>query len=243
MIGPSAYRYAPQTVSTTSTSSAFRASVSAAPVPTRVALGCLALLLSLGSMLSVAAPVSAGVSVLAAPASAAQAPGDDTTAGETQPDDTEVDGTGAADGDDGDSDSGAVDAENRRILLIIIGLVAVAIALALLTIRYWRQTKPVPVTADNAGEDDEGRPAEQQGEDLTDVAGSDDPYGDLFEPVIEPSRRSRRAVAGADHADADELWVPRGTGEHDRIDVAEAPAISRPNAAQRAAAFRSKPDH
>lgn len=201
----------------------------------------MALALSLSGAVVVAGPVAASPALPSAPERAAQVPTDDTTgdqipveetpAEETPADDTvaEDPGVDAAD-DDPESDSGAVDAENRRILLIIIGLVAVAIAIALLTIRYWRQTKPVLPQTDDV---DDGSPAD-------DPEAGDDPYADLFEPVAESSRRSRRAVAGADHPEADEQWVPRGTGEHDRIEVAEASTISKPSGDQRAAAFRAK---
>ena len=133
---------------------------------------------------------------------------------------------------------GSVDAENRRILLIVLGLVAVAIAITLLTLRYWRQTKPVPVAVEDvfAGDVD--------GDGHSDPAPAaptpdDGAYSELFEPVVVPARHSRRAVAGADHAGADDLWVPRGTGEHDRVEVSEAPVISKPTASQRAAALNA----
>lgn len=114
----------------------------------------------------------------------------------------------AADG----SDRSAVDAENRRIWLVVGGLVAVAVALALLTVRYWSQTRPVPVTAP--------RP---------------DPVGRRERS----GRRSRRAVAGADHATADESWEPRGTGEFDRVVVAPLARQARPTPDQRRAAYEA----
>ena len=133
---------------------------------------------------------------------------------------------------------GSVDAENRRILLIVLGLVAVAIAITLLTIRYWRQTRPVPVADESvsAGRADSDRRSDPVPEARAPDGGA---YSELFEPVAVPARRSRRAVAGADHAGADDLWVPRGTGEHDRVEVSEAPVISKPTTDQRAAALNA----
>ena len=138
-------------------------------------------------------------------------------------------------------DDGAVAAENRRILLIVLGLVAVAIAITLLTIRYWRQTKPVSAVLDDGPQDpdvdsDRGGGTAAIAEAPDD---EDDAYDDLFEPVAEPPRRSRRAVAGADHPGADDLWIPRGTGEHDRVEIGVAPVISRPTSDQRAAALQA----
>lgn len=151
----------------------------------------------------------------------------------TEPPPTEpVDATGAEDIEV--DDDGAVDAENRRILLIVLGLVAVAIAITLLTIRYWRQTKPVPAVLDDGPRDLEGDHVPAGG-----TAAPADDDDDLFEPVAEPSRRSRRAVAGADHPGADDLWIPRGTGEHDRVEIGVAPVISRPTSDQRAAALQA----
>ncbi len=57
-------------------------------------------------------------------------------------------------------------------------------------------------------------------------------------PVVDVSPASpRRAVAGADHASADEAWEPRGTGEHERVVVAPAARPQRLSAEQRAALF------
>ena len=113
--------------------------------------------------------------------------------------------------------SSEIDSENRRIALIVGGLVVVALALVLLTIRYWRATRPVPVI-----------------ETASDT-----------EPVVVPrsraasgpGRRSRRAVAGADHAAADETWEPRATGEQPRIDPPSSARTVRPSRQQRAAAL------
>ena len=55
----------------------------------------------------------------------------------------------------------------------------------------------------------------------------------------QPGRHSRRAVAGADHAAADEQWEPRGTGEHDRVEAPPSGRPNRPDRGQRAAAYRA----
>lgn len=112
------------------------------------------------------------------------------------------------------SDRSAVDAENRRIWLVVGGLVAVALALAALTIRYWFHTRPVLVAEPLANASSGGR-RERGG------------------------RRSRRAVAGADHAAADESWEPRGTGEFERVVVAPVARQTRPTADQRRAAYEA----
>lgn len=116
-------------------------------------------------------------------------------------------------GPDG-GDRSAVDAENRRIWLVVGGLLAVAVALTLLTVRYWSQTRPVAVTEPVADTEADGR-RERRG------------------------RRSRRAVAGADHAAADESWEPRGTGEFDRVVVTPVAARARLSADQRRSAFEA----
>lgn len=116
-----------------------------------------------------------------------------------------------------------VAAENRRIWLVVGGLVVVAIALMLVTIRYWRQTRPVAVTAEP-----EDRPVEAEAE----VEAESD-------RGRREGRRSRRSVAGADHATADSAWEPRGTGEHDRIDPAPAVRRARISSEQRRAAYEA----
>lgn len=123
------------------------------------------------------------------------------------------DGTTLLEADEPASQSLA--SENRRIRAIIGALVVVAVALLLLTVRYVRVTKPVapvatvapvaPVAAPDAG------------------APVDEPA-----PTTRRGRRSRRAVAGADHAAADADWEPRGTGEHDVVEVPAATGAVRP---------------
>lgn len=83
-------------------------------------------------------------------------------------------------------DEDAVDAENRRMIIIVGGLLFVAFAILLLTIRYWIVTRP--------------------------VAGSNDRHRTRSDRK-RTGRRSRRAIAGADHAGADDDWEPRTTGE------------------------------
>ncbi|CAN5576145.1 hypothetical protein BH10ACT1_BH10ACT1_37500 [soil metagenome] len=119
----------------------------------------------------------------------------------------------------GGPDTDKVAEEDRKIWLVVGGLVAVAIALLLLTIRYWRHTKPVPLDAAPVAADDAAAPSGRRGR------------------RGERGRHSRRAVAGADHATADEGWEPRGTGEHQRTEAPSAATSSRPTAEQRAAAY------
>lgn len=113
--------------------------------------------------------------------------------------------------------------ENRRIALIVGGLIVVAVALLLLTIRYWRATRPVLAVADDV----DGAERSQDDLAVDFDARSDDRRG----------RRSRRAVAGADHAGADEAWEPRATGEQPRIDLPSAVRTVRPSKQQRASAL------
>lgn len=128
--------------------------------------------------------------------------------------------------------------ENRRIWLVVGGLVAVAVALALVTVRYWRHTKPVAVPAPSSRDRASARPVASGPE----ASRSGEPRRSRAGPVIaEPSagRRSRRSVAGADHAGADEGWEPRGTGEHERVEVSASVARSRPSRAQRRSAYQA----
>ena len=61
----------------------------------------------------------------------------------------------------------------------------------------------------------------------------------LASTPAQPGRHSRRAVAGADHAAADEQWEPRGTGEHDRVEASPAGRPNRPDRGQREAAYQA----
>lgn len=106
--------------------------------------------------------------------------------------------------------------EDRKIAAVVGGLVAVALALTVLTVRYWRQTRPVHQAEATLAEPPEER--------------------------AESSRSSRRAIAGADHAAADQDWEPRGTGEHERIDVPPTSRIARPGPAGRRAALQQQRD-
>lgn len=89
-------------------------------------------------------------------------------------------------------DQDAVDAENRKMIIIVGGLIAIAFAILLLTIRYWRVTRPVPADPLRTPARGNGRRAKRR-----------------------IGRRSRRSIAGADHAGADDDWIPRTTGEHE----------------------------
>ncbi len=143
-----------------------------------------------------------------------------TTAPATEPDATEP----AAADEEPESGVGSrrVADENRKIWFVVAALIAVAVALSLLTLRYWHQTRPEAASA----------PADLD-DDLV-VATEAPPRGSDA-----PGRRSRRAVAGADHAEADEAWEPRGTGEHDRVEVPAATRSPRPSREQRAAAYQA----
>lgn len=147
-------------------------------------------------------------------------------------------------------DTSQIDEENRKFAFVVAGLVAVAVALALLTIRYWRVTKPSPIAVggDEGDDGDEGdnvsrvvpRPSK-----TTTVELDDD---ELFVDVAaaeaaavsaQPARPSRRAVAGADHADVDANWEPRATGEQERVSGQVRRVTNRPSASDRARAFEA----
>lgn len=113
-------------------------------------------------------------------------------------------------------DQEAVDAENRKMVVIVGGLVAVAFAILLLTIRYWRVTKPVPL--------DDARVRRAARDDR--------------KPKRRIGRRSRRSIAGADHAGADDDWISRTTGEHE-IDFDDQVTRQRPSRAARGDLFSS----
>lgn len=129
--------------------------------------------------------------------------------------------TTTTEAEQGSSNSRRVADENRKIWVVVAGLVAVAVCLTALTIRYWHQTRPSRVAA-AAEPPPVARRARK-------------------EPApVAPGRRSRRAVAGADHAAADDEWEPRGTGEHDRVVVPTAERRPRPDRDQRAAAYAAR---
>lgn len=155
-----------------------------------------------------------------------------------------------------EADTSQIDSENRRFTMVIVGLLVVAALLALLTIRYWRVTKPGrkpkpgkradAVDPDEFDDDDLFITSDDAG------AGADDERDDdlddddaVDDQVVAPAtasrslwgRRSRRAVAGADHADADDDWEPMATGELEKVSGQVPRATSRPNAAQRARAL------
>lgn len=75
---------------------------------------------------------------------------------------------------------------------------------------------------------------------LDDPADDTAPVPVVDAPEAEPGT-ARRAVAGADHAGADEAWEPRGTGEHERVVVASTARPNRLTAEQRAALFAQRP--
>lgn len=129
--------------------------------------------------------------------------------------------TTTTESEEGSAGSRRIADENRKIWVVVAGLIAVAVCLTLLTIRYWHQTRPSRLVV-AAAPPTVGRRARKE------------------PPEPGPGRRSRRAVAGADHAGADETWEPRGTGEHDRVVVPTAERRPRPDRAQRAAAYAAR---
>ncbi len=191
------------------------------PVATVWRLSVAGIVLSLSALVLVAAPSDArpaqdpaSVSTTApTPTLEPVAVPDPTAAPETPAPAVGADGRPA-------NNAAQVSAENRRIWLVVGGLVFVAIALLLLTIRYWRQTKPVAVTRSSLEEPD-----------AAELETSDEDAG---------GRHSRRAVAGADHSSADDTWEPRGTGEHDRIEKPTGASLARPSADQRQAAYEAQ---
>lgn len=72
-----------------------------------------------------------------------------------------------------------------------------------------------------------------------DAANDTAPVPVVEAPPAEPAS-ARRAVAGADHAAADEAWEPRGTAEHERVVVAPAARANRLTPEQRAALFAQR---
>lgn len=113
---------------------------------------------------------------------------------------------------------------------------------------------PEPSTREASGEASAGdgpapEPSGEQTPGVSIVGGvHDDPVYDagndtapvpvVDAPDAEPAS-ARRAVAGADHATADEAWEPRGTGEHERV-VVPAVRATRLSAEQRAALFAQR---
>jgi hypothetical protein len=140
--------------------------------------------------------------------------------------------------------------ESRKVAAVIAGLVIVALALALLTVRYWRQTKPMPlVDADDADADeveavdeplfvapaslpaDPPVPAEPEAvaEELA------EPIESIEEPAVsaEPDDATNvESPSGPDHQGVDADWEPR-TGEHPVVTRPAAMSLARPTAAVR----------
>lgn len=167
-----------------------------------------ALTLGVGLAGPLSAPVAAEV------ASVAQDPGGTVTS----PSAEEPAAPAVADEEGALDNADEVAAENRRIWLVVGALLAVALALLILTIRYWRQTKPVVAAVEPV------------------ATAGDEPPAD---PERSRGRRSRRSVAGADHATADSTWEPRGTGQHERIEPVPANQRKRISRDQRRAAYEA----
>lgn len=144
-------------------------------------------------------------------------------------------------------DTTEIDDENRKFAIVIAGLVAVAVALALLTFRYWRVTKPVPIGDDPDGfddldDDDDDGFGDEVGDGRDGGAGREDrgPGIDELdddELFVSSGPRSRRAIAGADHADVGAGWEPMATGEQERVSGQVRRATSRPSPSDRARAL------
>lgn len=71
--------------------------------------------------------------------------------------------------------TGSSASEDRKVWAVVGGLVAVALALSLLTIRYWRQTRPMPVRSGRGP----GRYARGHGDDGLDLDDGALLFGDL----------------------------------------------------------------
>lgn len=133
--------------------------------------------------------------------------------------------------------------ENRKVAAVIGGLVLVALALLLLTVRYVRVTKPVtaapeeglpmlPPTLELNDESvfvvantDVTQPSEE-------VVANDAPLWTPPPAPAEPAVSPLAAASGTDHDAADDDWQPR-TGEHQRVDIATGPPLTRPGLAAR----------
>jgi pyruvate/2-oxoglutarate dehydrogenase complex dihydrolipoamide acyltransferase (E2) component len=123
--------------------------------------------------------------------------------------------------------------ENRKIWLVVGGLILVALALAALTVRYWRQTKPslLPLDAEPAPRRATRADRKAAAAVATTAAAAEARADDTVAiPVAEPA-----AVPAADHRTSDEEWEPRGTGEHDRIEIPAARKPVKPTREERAA--------
>ena len=218
--------------------------------------------LALGAVAVLAHPAPAQA-VARQPATATQDPGVGSSTGQAPGSNPTATAAPTAD------NSAQVNSENRRIWLVVGGLVAVALALLLLTIRYWRHTRPLPVDeGGEAQPEPHPDRAREAGDDETRVGRRADPRtrpsgAPTPAPVgagvgarvgaggaqaarprgpagpTGPGRRSRRAVAGADHSAADDAWEPRGRGEHERIEPAELHRRARLTRQQRLAAYRA----
>ncbi len=214
--------------------------------PVRSVLG--ALLLALLAVLALGGPV--GAAPTQDPSFGTTVPGDTTGTDLTATTEPVTPSTAAGDAgttttpEDDDAtttSSSRVADENRRLWLVVGGLVVIALALTVLTIRYWRQTRPVRAS-EHLPEPEPDAPATGQLPVVVATETDDDADDDVLTDEPAPSRRrggrrSRRAVAGADHTDVDETWEPRGTGEHDRVEVGTSSRAVRPSRDQRAAAY------
>ncbi|MEO6629132.1 MAG: hypothetical protein ABIP03_11260, partial [Aquihabitans sp.] len=131
-------------------------------------------------------------------------------------------------------DSGASAADDRKVWAVVAGLVIVALGLSLLTIRYWRQTRPVAAGSRRSP----GRHVREAGDEMVDLDDGSLLFGDLTrggstiasQPEAAPDLTAEAIVEDApvgradpgvqsDHARADADWEPH-TEELERVDVA-----------------------
>jgi hypothetical protein len=154
--------------------------------------------------------------------------------------------------------------DNRRVWYVVAALVAVALALTGLTIWYWFRTRPTaagrgadsstgrhgrgsaPLDHDLPPEDTVAAPVRSSTtREKTPARGTSavtSVPADLRAAALTDRARARRerrpltADDAPDHDASDQDWAPRGTGEHERVDV-DRPVTRRPDRSARAAAL------
>jgi len=166
----------------------------------------------------------------------------------------------------GSTDAASDDAadDNRRVWFVVAALVAVAAALAGLTVWYWFRTRPTapgrrartdpgrhgrggaPLDHDLPAEDAPAAPVASGADGATTPARGSAVVtsvpADLRAAALTGrtrARTDRRPLTpddAPDHDASDQDWAPRGTGEHDRVDV-DRSAGRRPGRSARAAAL------
>jgi hypothetical protein len=131
--------------------------------------------------------------------------------------------------------------DDRKILVVVGGLLFIAVALTLLTVRYWRLTRPVRALAPQDDEPVDRRIEPTPGPPVPTVQPEPAPAEPERAPEPEPTAVHEPVTTepvapteqvSEDHRSADEEWEPRGTGEHERIEVPKR-ATARPSRAGR----------